>query len=42
MAANVAPVMKKRAMSMMGDPSSDDEEDAQEFENYKEKKENIE
>ena len=33
--------MKERAMSMMGDPSSDDEENNEDYENYVHKKEDI-
>jgi hypothetical protein len=29
--SKVAPVIKQRAMSMMGDPSDDDEEDDEEY-----------
>ena len=41
MAAKVAPEMKKRAMSIMGDVSDDDEEN-DDYENYLAKKEEIE
>ena len=41
MAAKVAPEMKKRAMSIMGDVSDDDEEN-DDNENYLAKKEEIE